>query len=325
MSKVAILFLAHDGVISLPETWNRWRGKFKEQVVFYALSPQPFEGFKSLKAPTETSWCSPSLVHAYLNGLRQILEDDVKKEIAIIYFVSGKDAPVRPIEFLLSLPLQTKICRAGSTTLHLPDGKTQTVDLMHQWFAVTRTDAERLVGVKPSRFLPLMSLYQASMEKPTLEHFETSNNQWLANLEKLQARYKKEEKEKKAYLNTLEFYHSLVSDRLKRKVLDIPLICPDEYWILALMKELKIEPRDDCTTGFFKPIKDKEQFGPIPSPITWRSPKDVYALNTNDPNSKSVSFEDALRYNLKRRPNMVFFRKLDPVFPQDYSLWTLEK
>jgi hypothetical protein len=109
MSKIAIFFLAHDG-ISLPQTWNRWRGKFTDQVIFYAMAPRTYEGFKPLKVEPYTAWCHPSLVHAYINGLKQILADDLKKEISMIYFASGAEAPIRKVEFFLSLPHKTKIC-----------------------------------------------------------------------------------------------------------------------------------------------------------------------------------------------------------------------
>jgi hypothetical protein len=190
---------------------------------------------------------------------------------------------------------------------------------MHQWFAISRADAEKFVTIRESRFLPLVALYEASMERPTEEVFKQANTKWLSNLDQ----YQKDAKEKKAYLNTLNFYKSLVVDRLKKNVLEIPSVCPDEYWPLILMKELKVQPEDDCTTGFWKPIKDMEKFGPMPSPITWYTPKDVYALKSNDPDSTSVSFEDAVKYSLKRLPHAEFFRKFHSTFPVEYNTWEL--
>lgn len=323
MSKIAILFLAHDDVIAIPKAWNRWRGKWTNQVVFYAMSNKAYEGFKTLKPLAGTAWCDPSLFHAYILGLKQILADDSKKELAMIYLASGTDAPARPVEFLLALPHKTKVCPGGKASIKL-DGKIRTVDLMHQWFAIRRDDAEKFVNAKQSKFLPLMQLYRASIERISEEIFEMANKQWLTNLEILRARYREEEKDKSAYLNTLDFYHHLVSERLKRKVLEVPSICPDEYWPLELMKELKITPDEDCTTGTWKPIKDEEKFGPLPSPVTWRSPKDVYALKSNDPDSRNVSFEDALKHLLKRWPHMVFFRKFHPTFPEEYDMWKIK-
>src|SRR4029077_15998486 len=98
----------------------------------------------------------------------------------------------------------------------------RTVNLMHQWVAITRADAEKLANMKASKFLPLGKLYEASIERPTQESFKQANTLLLTNLEKLQEQYQKEKKEKGAYLNTLRFYHSLVNDRLKKNVLEIP-------------------------------------------------------------------------------------------------------
>lgn len=320
MSKIALFFLAHDG-ISLPATWNRWRAKAPDKIVFYAMSPKKYEGFKSLEPYSKTAWCHPSLVYAYLNGLKQILKDDEKKEIAVIYLVSGTDIPIRSAEFLLSLRPKTRICPAGTAELRLDTEKTQRVDLMHQWFAITRSDAEKLSSTTEAQFIPLMKFYQASIEKPSEEIFQTANKLWLTNLEKLQNQHK-DEKKKAGYLNTLNFYHSLVTNRLKQNILETPRICPDEYWPLYLMKDLKISPENDCTTGIFKPVKDVVKFGPLPNPVTWNSPtNDVYALKSNDPGSRNVYFKDVIQDTLPRWPNAIFFRKVGPTFPQDYDTW----
>ncbi|NDE16964.1 hypothetical protein EBZ80_18750, partial [bacterium] len=111
-----ILMLAHKGVTQ-PGLWERWGAGFEEAahgraVLRYAVhSPTAPEygaafcrrhrlrGVRSL----QTSWCSPSLVYAYVRCLDALLRDpQIRAATGVsVFLVSGYDIPIAPPSDLL--------------------------------------------------------------------------------------------------------------------------------------------------------------------------------------------------------------------------------
>jgi hypothetical protein len=101
---IAVLFLAHAGVAQGP-LWEAWRQsdtRFAKHVHFYVhtggndVMNDPFVTAHRIHgADQPTRWGDHSLVLAYQEGLRHILQDRI--DITMIHFVSGADIPLQSL------------------------------------------------------------------------------------------------------------------------------------------------------------------------------------------------------------------------------------
>ncbi len=148
VSDVAILFLAHDGV-KHSQMWKTWKQKctYKDKLHFFVHTDVEgsFEQAHKIHNVVETKWGHKSLVLAYQNSLKQIIQN---KAIKTVYLISGFDVPVKQANFLFQTKWQnvTRICRCKNALVDeidsdlLPFSKA-TFQGHTQWHCLSRKHA----------------------------------------------------------------------------------------------------------------------------------------------------------------------------------------
>ena len=139
---VVVLCLAHNGV-NQPLAWRYWWNECsqKHRIKFVVHSPEGathnprfcYDNRLALPFPP-TQWCTPSLVMAYIDAVRHLLDTMYPTPPAMIYLVSGADIPLCPADKLLAQEAYNRVCYVTETAVR-------------QWKALTGKTARRLVDI----------------------------------------------------------------------------------------------------------------------------------------------------------------------------------
>lgn len=119
--EVAVLILAHKGVAN-PKIWLQWAesDKTRYPVYLYALCESKSQDCVCTRHGLQTvrilpsRWCGKNIAVNTLNALKQICKQ--KKNLAIIYLVSGHCLPLQPPSYLYSESITLP-------TTHVDNGK----------------------------------------------------------------------------------------------------------------------------------------------------------------------------------------------------------
>ena len=143
---IVVLCLAFDGVTQ-PIIWRYWWDLCinKENLKFIVHSPSPYEKeihnpefcyYNRLNLPfRETEWCTPSIVMAYIDALKYIIEVLYQnRPPKMIYLVSGSHIPITPAEEIFKKPVKDYICIGG----------VRRYDQHEQWVGLTGKTASKL-------------------------------------------------------------------------------------------------------------------------------------------------------------------------------------
>lgn len=311
--QVAILFLAHNGIMQ-PDVWREWREwrdelqDGQDKILFYGILPEDENDWIRVKGVDikNTGWCTPSLVYAEQQGLRQILEEDKEKRIKLIFFVSGDSIPILDADTVYKFPDKT----FWSHSENLDGNNTKEYEFKHtrQWKSYNRKDAEKIAqfDFTDSKFQKLDLVNRAKTNR-TREKKIQSLLQERKKYMDIENNARMEQKEVKA--NKYEFIVSLINLQLVRiRALEegLPIYyyisaCPDEFWIPSVLQ--KPDAEHDIVTF----SKTSDSWYPPVSPITWNSWHKEYEANPNSYLSKFDLKSEILRAYHAQVP---FFRKI---------------
>jgi hypothetical protein len=311
MRKVAILFLAHNG-ISQPQWWRDWRRKLsngESKILFFGIMPQEEKGWIRIAPSFSTKWCDKSLVLIEQLGLQELLKQDPSRNIQHIFFVSGDTVPIASAEEIYQLPDDTwlsKLPAYGAKSPSMP------FRLATQWKSYSRPDAEYIASYNMKGDIQgLDDLNKGNREEA--DEIRDVTNWQITQFQKKQVSAK--EKGNLPLANSYEFAIRTLQrelDRLDNKstTYSYPYGCPDEFWIPSILKAHESEIQDRPVMGLYKPGVYSSWNSP--SPVDWRSWEERYGHSPAD------SF--GLADQLSRNCDALFFRKITSTVPYE-KVW----
>jgi hypothetical protein len=119
--KVAIVFLAHDGILQ-PNVWKLWHEmcSYRDHLYYFVHCPEHLRPtdplFNYIPAPIgPTGWCQTSIVYEHLRALKMSMyaisrtQHSTEEPIQCLYcMLSGSDIPLRSADFLFECEYKTR-------------------------------------------------------------------------------------------------------------------------------------------------------------------------------------------------------------------------